>query len=976
MTADERLRDVLRVCDQALSLDEADRKAYLAKACAGDAELRAEVDSLLAYRGDGERASLLDSPPWPPPVRAFEVGERLGPYEVTGPPQVGGMGTVYRALDTRLGRQVALKVLEGTGLWTAPRDRFKREARAIASLDHPNICALYDVGSTAVQASDGPLVDYLVMEYLEGQTLAEVLLPPPGAECGRPVPVGQAIAYAAQIVDALVAAHTAGIIHRDLKPSNIILVAGGPGRGTSPTAKILDFGLAKHLAIGAGHPAAMSTLADVTLPGTILGTFGYQSPEQARGEEVDARSDLFAFGAVFHEMLTGRPAFRRATPAETIAAVLHESPPPPSTINRAVPPSCDAIVEKSLEKDRELRYQTAAEVRADLARLQRGQATTRTPHGPRRADDVPRSTLAGWTAAVAAVVVVAAAVAAAWFGGAWYRDRLPEMVSRVVASAGPDSEPAISPDGRTIAYVAGDEGKQSDIYMVDVAGGRPTRWTDNPGFDRHPAWSPDGNMLYFESSREGRNGIYKAPRSSSASAELVVPNGRAPAIRPDNGAELAFALPEPQGGQVRIAVAPVGAPGKVRVLTRDSEGQWVHGDPAWSPDGREICYDSWDGLWIIPAAGEARASRLTSGVATDFHPAWSSDGRFVYFTSRRGGGPSQLWRIPRAGGRMQPVTQGSGGERAPTVNRDGRFLAFSTGAEAFQVRILDLRTKLVISLPPEGSEEFPALSRDGSTLFYSRSAWNERVICSRKLGPGSPSEPIVLASPRGVATQPSVSPDGRWIAYVLITERNARQIWTVSSSGGVLTPFSTGSHSDLQPSWSRDGTRLVFISDRGEGPRAFAQPVANGRPAGPAVRLTTGGREEWAPVWSPTSDDVALLVAGDTGGEIGIVRADRREAPRIVTSGADAWRVAWRGDGSLLVTANWGTDDLTLSAYDPARRSRDPRFVPIPLGKATSSGSNASCFSVSADGRYLAYLGATATEPGHVGLLEALRRRF
>jgi eukaryotic-like serine/threonine-protein kinase len=368
--AEDRLRQVLHVYQEALALEGAAREAYLDSACGGDTDLRREVTSLLVETS-AKVGDFLESPSWVCNAPTLNVGDRLGPYEVIAPPRRGGMGAVYRARDTRLGRSVALKVLGGSiDLALAARERFKREARAIAALDHPNICALYDVGSTRHGGAGGPVVDYLVMEYLDGQTLHERLAPRDAAGVAAPLTVEDALTYGIQVADALAAAHHAGIVHRDLKPSNIMLV---PGETKRPAlAKLLDFGLAKHVALE--DPAAETLGADsVTVPGTVLGTLGYHSPEQARGEPVDARTDLFAFGAVLYEMLTGRPAFTRGTAADTIAAVLNDHPRPPGAINPAVPPACDGIVEKALEKTRELRYQSAAELRADLKRAQREQ---------------------------------------------------------------------------------------------------------------------------------------------------------------------------------------------------------------------------------------------------------------------------------------------------------------------------------------------------------------------------------------------------------------------------------------------------------------------------------------------------------------------------------------------------------------------------------------------------------------------------
>ncbi len=317
--SNDRLADILRLCEETLGLDSQARASYLDSACGGDAALRRDVESLLSEQLGS--SGFLDTPPWAPAGSGFAVGQRLGPYEVTGTLGTGGMGAVYKARDTRLERTVALKVIAGAGaLAPAAQERFTREARAVAALRHPHICALYDVGR------EGD-TDFLVMEFLEGETLEHRLHGAAGEAAGSPLAVGEAVRLATQIADGLAAAHRQGIIHRDLKPANVMLTKADDGL----QATLLDFGLAKlapRASVAGEVPDAPPANPPASSAGSLVGTMPYIAPEQLEGKPVDARTDLFAFGCVLYEMLTGRRAFDGASSAAVIAAILEREPPP------------------------------------------------------------------------------------------------------------------------------------------------------------------------------------------------------------------------------------------------------------------------------------------------------------------------------------------------------------------------------------------------------------------------------------------------------------------------------------------------------------------------------------------------------------------------------------------------------------------------------------------------------------------------
>lgn len=417
---------------------------------------------------------------------SLTAGTKLGPYEIQSPLGSGGMGEVYRARDTRLDRTVAVKILP-SHLSNNPeaKQRFDREARAISSLNHPNICTLYDVGH-----QDG--VDFLVMEFLEGETLAERLTK-------GPLPTEQLLRYSIEICEGLERAHKSGVIHRDLKPGNVMLTKNG--------AKLMDFGLAKAVSANTPTPASSLTMtishpsADqpLTTQGMIVGTFQYMSPEQTEGKEADARSDIFALGAVLYEMATGKRAFTGKTQASIVAAILASDPPPISTVQPMSPPALEQVVKTSLAKDQDDRFQTVHDLKLQLKWIaQASSSQLAAPAQVRALRAVQKRTLiiaaaVGWVLAVAALAFFLTTRAK-------LEDAHRPLTASWLAPNGTEYDsvmhgaPMLSPDGSKLAFLTGDA-SSSKLWVRDVAAGvlQPVE-VERPTF---PFWSPDGKYLGF-----------------------------------------------------------------------------------------------------------------------------------------------------------------------------------------------------------------------------------------------------------------------------------------------------------------------------------------------------------------------------------------------------------------------------------------------------------------------------------------------
>jgi Tol biopolymer transport system component len=683
---------------------------------------------------------------------ALEVGTHLGPYEILGPLGAGGMGEVYRAKDTRLERTVAIKVLPAH-LSSSPdfKQRFEREARVVSSLSHPHICTLHDVGH-----HEG--TDFLVMEHLEGETLAERL--------GRgPLPMTEVLALGEQIADALDKAHKKGVVHRDLKPANVMLTAGG--------VKLLDFGLAKQtLSDAQVRTESFSRMlteapdsAPLTVEGTILGTFQYMSPEQIEGREADARSDIYALGAVLYEMATGRKAFVGKTQASLIGAIMHSKPEPVSKLVPLGPPAFDRLVETCLAKDPENRWGTAHDVALQLRWIAEGGSQVGLP-APVAARRRNRERLA-WG------VAVLAALAAAAFAVLWVR-RAPEPPQVVrFEMAAPDGlpevgSPRLSPDGRYLAFAARDDKGGQAIWLRPLNSLTAQRLAGTEGARARPFWSPDSRYLAFMA--EGK--LKKLPVSGGPAQVICDAPTGADGTWSDDG----VILYDGTGSDPIMRVPAGGGIPAPQVATASSEGEKGASQVGWPqflPGSRRFLYVAWGS-----AQPEVKLASLDGG---EVRAVLAGQSRVEFAP------PGYLLYVRDNTLVAQPFDSGRG-----VLTGDPVPLAQDLGVDSV------------------GLAHFTA-SHNGVVAFRSGEAGGGRLVWVDGKGQSEQA----MGEPADVRST-ALSPDGRWLAMALrANASSSTDIWVRDLVRGVTSRFSFNEEDDENPVWSPDGTRIAWGSQRG-----------------------------------------------------------------------------------------------------------------------------------------------------------------
>jgi serine/threonine protein kinase/Tol biopolymer transport system component len=786
-------------------------------------------------------------------------GTILGQYEIRAPLGAGGMGEVYRARDTRLDRDVALKVLPAS--LTSDPDRlrrFEQEARAAAALNHPNILAVYQM------ATQGG-VSYLVSELLEGETLRERLK-------RGPVPLRKAIDYAVQIAHGLAAPHEKGIVHRDLKPENLFLTNQG-------RVKILDFGLAK-ISGAKDTSGSEPTLAQGTEAGTVMGTVGYMSPEQVRGKNVDYRSDIFTFGTILYELVTGKQTFHKPTSAETMTAILNEEPAPISQLAPTTPPGLLRVINRCLEKNPDQRFQSASDLAFALEALSdSGIGLGTSPHAVSGERPSRR-----WMMAVGALVVVVLGAAVLTY--LWMQPpAVPRLSNYVQLTKDGLPKRIVGTDGSRL-YLYRATSKYLGMEEMSVTGGEPRKSTILPSPNMSPlALSPDGSELLATD-------VHGVPPIGPLWSFPVL--GGSPHRIGD--IEAVDARSSPDGKMITYStgndlfVAKIDGTESRKVA---STKRFII-NPVFSPDGTSLRFDDTNFIasWLWEASlDHMDAHQLLPGWTkppdSECCGAWSTDGKYFLYQSK-----GQIWAIPRKHGLVhsaKPVqlTSSPLSLQSFLPSKDGKKLFVVGQTFRGELTRYDLKSRRLESFLGGISAEFAAFSKDKLWVAYvaypENKLWRSKVDGSERLQLTTDANPIFL---------PRWSPDGKKIVFFELFPDGHSTIYEVSPEGGSPRPLAIDDPHQVDPTWSSDGSKIMFGGSNGDPAstiRTFDLTIHK-------IQTLPGSTGLYSPRWSPDGRYVAAFSADSTRLSLFDFKTQKWSE---ITKGTFGWE-CWSNTGEYL----------------------------------------------------------------------------